>query len=98
MLTSAGVLQMSLFDEVNLAEITHPSYPGEGLVVRRNPALAAERARKREELLADTEALLAIVKAAVERERRLLQGKENVALRVDKVINKKEVPSTSSSP
>ena len=50
-----GPLQMSLFDQQNLAEITHLGYPGERLVACRNPALAAERARKRGELLAATE-------------------------------------------
>ena len=90
-LAEAGALQMSLFDEADLAEIAHPSYPGERLVACRNPALAVERARKREELLVATEALLAPVKAAVERERRPLRGKENIALRVGKVINKKKM-------
>ena len=51
-LAASGALQMSLFDEVNFAEITHPDYPGERLVACRNPALAAERAGKRAELLA----------------------------------------------
>ena len=54
-----GPLQMSLFDTQNLAEITHPDYPGERLIACRNPVLAAERARKRSELLAATEKLLA---------------------------------------
>ncbi len=87
-LAASGALQMSLFDEVNFAEITHPSYPGERLVACRNPALAAERARKREALLAATEADLAEVKAAVERERQPLRGKDKVALRVGRVLNK----------
>ena len=51
-----GPLQMSLFDAQDLAEISHPDYPGERLIACRNPALAAERARKRAELLAATEA------------------------------------------
>ena len=54
-----GPLQLSLFDEQDLAEISHPDYPGERLIACRNPALAAERARKRDELLAATETLLA---------------------------------------
>jgi hypothetical protein len=87
-LVSAGTLQMSLFDEVNFAEITHPDYPGERLVACLNPALAAERARKRTELLAATEVDLGEVKAAVERERRPLRGKDKIALRVGKVVNK----------
>lgn len=60
-----GPLQLSLFDDTNLAEITHPDYPGERLVACRNPALAAERARKRNELLAATEAELAKIAGAV---------------------------------
>ena len=54
-LVQADALQLSLFDEQNLIEVTHPDYPGERLVCCRNPALAAERTRKREELLAATE-------------------------------------------
>jgi hypothetical protein len=87
-LATSGALQMSLFDEVNLAEITHPDYPGERLVACRNPALAAERARKREELLLATEADLGEVRSAVERERQPLRGQDNIALRVGKVINR----------
>jgi hypothetical protein len=87
-LAASGALQMSLFDEVNFAEINHPDYPGERLVACRNPALAAERARKRSELLAATEADLGAVKAAVERERQPLRGKDKIALRVGRVLNK----------
>ena len=54
-LVNSGDLQLSLFDEVNLAEISSPLFPGERLVVCRNPAVAGERARKRAELLAATE-------------------------------------------
>ena len=60
-----GPLQMSLFDEANLAEITHPDYPGERLIACRNPALAAHRAHKRAALLAATETELAKISAAV---------------------------------
>lgn len=60
-----GPLQLSLFDQANLAEISHPDYPGERLVACRNPALAAERTRKRNELLAATEAELDKIAAAV---------------------------------
>jgi hypothetical protein len=87
-LVSCGALQMSLFDEVNFAEIAHPDYPGERLVACLNPALAKERARKRTELLAATEVLLDDVKAAVERERRPLRGKDKIALRVGRTANK----------
>lgn len=81
------MLQMSLFDEANLAEITHPDYPGERLVACRNPALAVERSRKRDELLAATEADLGVIQAATTRQRRPLLGKDKIALRVGKVIN-----------
>jgi hypothetical protein len=87
-LATSGALQMSLFDEVNLAEITHPDYPGERLVACRNPALATERARKREALLVATEADLGEVRSAVERERQPLRGRDKVALRVGRVINR----------
>jgi hypothetical protein len=87
-LAASGALQMSLFDEVDFAEITHPEYPGERLVACRNPALALERARKRSELLAATEAELAAIKAAVERERQPLRGRDKIALRVGKVMNR----------
>ncbi len=90
-LAASGALQMSLFDEVDFAEITHPGYPGERLVACRNSALAAERARKRSELLAATEADLGEVKAAVERERQPLRGKDKIALRVGSVLNKHKV-------
>jgi hypothetical protein len=87
-LAASGTLQMSLFDEVNFAEVTHPDYPGERLVVCRNPALAVQRARKRTELLAATEVLLAQVKAAVEREARPWRGQDKIALRVGRVLNR----------
>lgn len=90
-LAEAGALQLSLFDEQNLAEIAHPDYPGERLVACRNPALAAERARKRADLLAATEAALAAITAATERDRRPLRGKDKIALRAGKVINRYKV-------
>src|SRR5680860_721929 len=74
-----GPLQMTLFDQANLAEITHPDYPDERLVACRNPALAAERARKRTALLAATEAALAPVVAAVQADR--LSGADQIGLR-----------------
>jgi hypothetical protein len=81
-----GPLQMSLFDQQDLAEITHPNYPGERLVACRNPLLAAERARKRLDLLDATEALLAPIAAAVAAGR--LGGAAAIGLRVGKVVNK----------
>ena len=66
LMADGGPLQMSLFDQQDLAEITSPDFPGERLVACRNPVLAAERARKREDLLAATEKLLAPVIARVQ--------------------------------
>ena len=86
-----GALQLSLFDEQDLAEITHPDYPGERLVACMNPLLEAERARKRESLLAATEADLAKITAATQRARRPLRGKDKIALRVGKVLNRRKV-------
>ncbi len=83
-----GPLQLSLFDEVNFCELSHPDYPGERLVAARNPLLAAERARKRQDLLAATEAALGAIAEACRRERRPLRGTEQIALRVGKVLNK----------
>ncbi len=87
-LADDGALQMSLFDEANLAEISHPDYPGERLVACRNPALAEMRATKRVELLAATEADLAPIKAAVERDRRPLRGADKIGLRAGRVLNR----------
>jgi hypothetical protein len=81
-----GPLQMTLFDQHDLAEITHPDYPGERLVACRNPLLAAERTRKREELLAATEALLAPVTAAVAAG--TLHGAAAIGRKVGPIINK----------
>ena len=85
-LVEGGVLQLTLFDESNLAEISHPDYPGERLVACRNPALAAERARKRDELLAATELLLAPIAAAAEA-RRLL-GADKIGVRAGRAVNR----------
>jgi hypothetical protein len=82
---AGGPLQPTLFDQQNLAEITHPDYPGERLVACRNPFLAAARAHKRDELLTATEILLAPVHAAVTAGR--LAGADQIGLRVGKIIN-----------
>jgi hypothetical protein len=86
-LVAAEALQLSLFDEQNLVAITHPDYPGERLIGCRNPALAAERTRKRGELLAATETELDKITAATRRERQPLRGKDTIGLRAGKVIN-----------
>jgi transposase len=86
-LLNSGALQLTLFDQRDMASITSPDFPGERLVVCRNPDLAAERARKREELLAATEKELAGIKTAVERKRNPLRGTAEIALAVGAVLN-----------
>jgi hypothetical protein len=86
-LLEGGHLQLSLFDERDMASITAPEFPGERLVVCRNPDLAAERARKREDLLAATERDLAHIRARVQRKRDPLRGTAEIALAVGAVIN-----------
>jgi hypothetical protein len=85
-LVKGGVLQLSLFDQRDMASITSPDYPGERLIVCRNPDLAAKRAHKRDELLAATERDLARVQAAVARKRNPLRGATDIALAVGAVI------------
>jgi transposase len=84
-LVGDGAIQPSLFDEVNLCEITHPDYQGERLVACKNPFLAAERARKREALLVATEAKLDKVRLQVEAGRLRDPGK--IGLRAGRVLN-----------
>jgi Transposase DDE domain len=81
-----GPLQLSLFDQADLAEIAHPDYPGERLIACRNPALAAERARKRTELLTATETALAPTLAAVTAGR--LTGADKIGVKIGKIIDK----------
>jgi hypothetical protein len=89
-LVDGGSLQMSLFDERNLMEFTHPDYPGERLVACLNPFLREERGRKREELLRATERELAKIVAGVSRRKKALP-KEEIGVRVGKVINRWKV-------
>jgi len=84
-----GPLQMSLFDAHDLAEIAHPDYPGERLIACRNPLLAVERARKRDELLTATEKLLDPIIARVAAGR--LSGADEIGVAVGKVIDKYKV-------
>jgi hypothetical protein len=79
---------MSLFDERDMASITAPDFPGERLIVCRNRALAAERARKREDLLAATERELARIAAMVARKRQPLRGAAEIGLEVGAVLDK----------
>jgi hypothetical protein len=86
-LMDSGTLQLSLFDQRDMASITAPEFPGERLVVCRNPDLAAERRRKREDLLTATERDLARIQAAVARQRGPLRGTAQIALAVGAVVD-----------
>ncbi len=86
-LLAEGHLQLSLFDQRDMATITAPDFPGERLIVCRNPDLAAERTRKRQDLLAATERELTRIRARVMRKRDPLHGKTQIALAVGEVVN-----------
>ena len=86
-----GDLQLSLFDVQDVAEIISPEFPGERLVACMNPFGEAERARKRESLLAATEADLAKIAAACTRARAPLRGRDKIAVRVDRVLRRRKV-------
>jgi len=83
-----GPLQLSLFDQRDMAEITSDDYPGERLVVCRNPDLAVRRSRKRQDLLEATERLLAAVAARLQSKRRPLRGAAKIGIAVGAVLNK----------
>jgi hypothetical protein len=87
-LVKGGALQLSLFDERDMASITSPDFPGERLIVCRNPDLAAERTRKRQDLLAATERDLGRIQTAVSRKRNPLRGAAAIGLAVGAVIEK----------
>lgn len=87
-LVQSGSLQMGLFDEKDLAEIFDPAYPGERLIACKNPILAQERARKREDLLQATQKELNQIVSAVQRTKRPLRGAAAIALRVGKVLGR----------
>ncbi len=82
---AAGTVTPSLFDERDLAEVTSELFPGERLIVCRNPLLAVERQRKRQELLAATEKDLAPIAAATTRQNRPLRGAAEIGMRVGRV-------------
>ncbi|UNC13043.1 IS1634 family transposase (plasmid) [Acidiphilium multivorum] len=86
-----GPLQMSLFDERDIAAITSPDYPGERLIACRNAALATERRRKREALLVATETELARIRDATRRKRAPLHGEATIGLAVGAVINQRKM-------
>ena len=86
-----GAIQTSLFDDFDLGSITHPDFPDERLIICRNPALADERRRKREELLAATEVRLCKIQERVANPRSRLHGTDRIGVEVGKVINRKKV-------
>ena len=90
-LLEQGAFQLSLFDERDLAEVTSPEFPGERRVVCRNPLLAAERSRKRQELLAATERGLGKVARAVSRRRQPLRGADQIGLAAGAVLDRHKV-------
>jgi hypothetical protein len=85
-LVREGAVQLSLFDEQDLAEVRHPDYPGERLMVCRNPLLAAERAHKRQELIAVAEKKLREIEAATRRPRRPVRSVETISYRVGRAL------------
>jgi hypothetical protein len=87
-LVETGAIQLGVFDKKDMAEITHPDYPDERLIVCRNPILAKQRTCNREDLLQATERELEKIKLATNRAQRRLKGKEKIGLRVGKVIGK----------
>lgn len=86
-----GSIQLTFFDECDLASITHPDYPDERLIVCRNPDLAKRRAKRREALMRATEKLLAEIIKKVERKNKPLSGKDAIGVEVGKIINKKKM-------
>ena len=90
-LVKAGHLQPSLFDQTDMAEITSPDYPGQRLIVCRNPLLAELRRHKRQELLEATERELAKIVTAVARTSKPLRGADKIGLRVGRIINRHKV-------
>ena len=85
-LVAQGAIQMSFFDEQDLAEITHPDFPGERLIVCRNPLLAAERARKRRELMEAAEKKLQELEAATKRQRQPVRGVDKISYLVGRAL------------
>lgn len=87
-LVAGGALQLSLFDQRDLAEIRHPSFQGERLIACRNPLLAEERKRKRKELLEATEKQLHKIVAATQRKKKPLRGRREIGLAVGRVLGR----------
>lgn len=90
-LVKGGALQLSLFDQLDLAEMQHPSYRGERLIACRNPLLAEERSRKRNDLLQATEKQLNKIAEATKRKRNPLRGRKEIGLAVGKILGRYKV-------
>lgn len=90
-LVEQGAIQLSLFDEQDLAEVTSEEYPGERLIVCRNPLLAEDRARTRRELIEATEKELDKIVAATQRKQNPLRGKDEIGVRLGKTIKRFKV-------
>lgn len=90
-LVAQDALQMPLFDQQDLAEIEHPDYPGERLIVCRNPLLAAERVRKRGELIAAAEKKLSEIASATRRKRQPLRGEDKIGYLIGKALASSKV-------
>jgi hypothetical protein len=90
-LAGQGLVQLSLFDERDLAEVTHPDYPGERLILCRNPLLAAERLRKRGELIEAAEKKLKEIEAAAKRKRQPIRSAEKISYLVGKALGPSKV-------
>ena len=86
-----GPLQLTLFDDQDLAEVTSPDFPGERLVACYNPLLAQDRARTRTELLRVTEDKLQVVVEATQREKRALRGKDKIGVRVGRILGRSKM-------
>ena len=91
LMAEQGFIQPSLFDERNLAGVVSPEFPNERLIACRNPLLAAERARKRAELLTATERQLDEIVTATRRAQKPLSGQAKIGLRVGRVLNRHKV-------
>ncbi len=87
-LVQSGALQLSLFEQHDLGEILHASYPGERLIACRNPLLAEERSRKRNELLEATEKQLKRIVEATQRKKKPLRGRKEIGLAVGKILGR----------
>jgi hypothetical protein len=91
LMAEGGPLQLSLFDEQDLAEITSPDFPGERLICCRNPLLATDRARTRQELIEATEQKLQKVVDATRRQKRPLRGQDKIGVRVGRILGASKV-------